>query len=84
MKLGMYVMAPEPISVAYLINPSRQSVCQRVYPRVSLQDKRLIRLVPVESNTRNSRIVGQSFSIRYGPYCIKEESVGTCVTPHLC
>jgi hypothetical protein len=27
MKLGMYIMAPEPISTAYVINPSHQSVC---------------------------------------------------------
>jgi hypothetical protein len=26
-KLGMYVMAPEPISVEYFLNPSQQSVC---------------------------------------------------------
>jgi hypothetical protein len=34
MKLGMYIMAPEPISTAYFINPSRQSVCLYVYPRI--------------------------------------------------
>jgi hypothetical protein len=27
MKLSMYVMIPEPISIAYFINSSRQSVC---------------------------------------------------------
>jgi hypothetical protein len=27
MKLGMYIMAPEPISTVYFINPSHQSVC---------------------------------------------------------
>jgi hypothetical protein len=32
MKLGMYIMAPEPISTAYYINPSHQSVCLYVYP----------------------------------------------------
>jgi hypothetical protein len=26
-KLGMYIMAPEPISTACFINPSHQSVC---------------------------------------------------------
>jgi hypothetical protein len=36
LKLDMYIMAPEPISTAYFINPSRQSVCMYVYPRVSL------------------------------------------------
>jgi hypothetical protein len=32
MKCGMYVMAPESISVVYFINPSYQSVCLYVYP----------------------------------------------------
>jgi hypothetical protein len=31
-KLGVYIMAPEPISMACFINPSRQSVCLYVYP----------------------------------------------------
>jgi hypothetical protein len=26
-KLGLYIMAPEPMSTAYFINPSHQSVC---------------------------------------------------------
>jgi hypothetical protein len=36
MKLGMYIMAPEPISTAYFINPSHQSVCLYVYPLLLL------------------------------------------------
>jgi hypothetical protein len=32
MELGMYIMAPEPISTAYFINPSHQYVCLYVYP----------------------------------------------------
>jgi hypothetical protein len=32
MKLCMYIMSPEPISTAYFINPSHQSVCLHVYP----------------------------------------------------
>jgi hypothetical protein len=31
MKLGMYSMTPDPISVAYFINPSHQSVWLHVY-----------------------------------------------------
>jgi hypothetical protein len=31
-QLGMYIMAPEPISTTYLINPCYQSVCLYVYP----------------------------------------------------
>jgi hypothetical protein len=34
MKLGMYIMTPEPISMAYFINPSHQSVCLYVYPLI--------------------------------------------------
>jgi hypothetical protein len=33
-KLGMYIVAPEPISTAYLINHSHQSVCLYVYPPI--------------------------------------------------
>jgi hypothetical protein len=32
MKLGTYITAPEPISMAYLINPSHQSACLYVNP----------------------------------------------------
>jgi hypothetical protein len=34
MKLGMYIMPPEPLSTAYFINPSHQSVCLCVYPPI--------------------------------------------------
>jgi hypothetical protein len=34
MKLGMYIMAPEPISTEYIINPSHQPVCLYVYPTI--------------------------------------------------
>jgi hypothetical protein len=30
-KLGMYVMAPEPIPTTYYINPSHHSVCLYMY-----------------------------------------------------
>jgi hypothetical protein len=32
MKLGMCIMAHEPISTAYFVNPSHQPVCLYVYP----------------------------------------------------
>jgi hypothetical protein len=35
MKFDIYVMLLEPISTAYFINPSHQSVCLCVYPRLS-------------------------------------------------
>jgi hypothetical protein len=31
MKLGIYIMAPEPISAVYFINSSHESVCLYVY-----------------------------------------------------
>jgi hypothetical protein len=31
MKLGMYIMAPQPISVAYFIDPFHQSLCPYLY-----------------------------------------------------
>jgi hypothetical protein len=34
MKLGMYIMAPEPFSTAYFMNPSHQSACLYVHPPV--------------------------------------------------
>jgi hypothetical protein len=34
MKFGMYIVASEPMKAAYLINPSRQSVCLYVYPSI--------------------------------------------------
>jgi hypothetical protein len=34
MKLGLYIMTPEPISAACFINPSHQSVCLYVYPSI--------------------------------------------------
>jgi hypothetical protein len=56
MKLGMHLMTPERISTAYFINPSHQSVCLYVYPRIVAR-KRLGKNVTAEKNTRNSRIV---------------------------
>jgi hypothetical protein len=36
MKLGMYITAPEPISMTQLKNPSHQSMCLYVYPRMAV------------------------------------------------
>jgi hypothetical protein len=33
-KLGIYIMAPEPISTTYFINSSHQSLCLYVYPLI--------------------------------------------------
>jgi hypothetical protein len=37
MKLGVYIMAPEPISMAYFINPSHQFVY--VYPPITARQQ---------------------------------------------
>jgi hypothetical protein len=42
MKLGMYIIAPEPISTAYFINPSHQSVCLYVYPHIVARQRQRI------------------------------------------
>jgi hypothetical protein len=50
----VYIMVQEPISTAYLINPSHQSVCLHVYlPVVARQ--RLEKHVPTATNASNDR-----------------------------
>jgi hypothetical protein len=69
MKLGIYIVAPESISKAHLIDPSRQSVCLYVLSLLSLLGKgsikcvppfisrqRLGKHVPAATNTRSNRI----------------------------
>jgi hypothetical protein len=51
MQLYMYIMPPEPISTAYSINPSHQSVCLYVYPLIVAR-KRLSKNIPAETNRR--------------------------------
>jgi hypothetical protein len=50
-KRGMHIMAPEPISTAYFINPSHQSVCLYVYPLIVAR-QRLGKNVTAATNTR--------------------------------
>jgi hypothetical protein len=45
-----YVMAPEPISTAYFINPSRKSLCLCVYPHI-IARQALSKHVPAAKNT---------------------------------
>jgi hypothetical protein len=33
-KLSLYIMAPEPIQMAYFISPAHQSVCLYMYPPI--------------------------------------------------
>jgi hypothetical protein len=56
MKLGTCIMAAEPISTAYLINPSHQSMCIPPFDARQRLDKH----VPAATDTRNNRtIVGR-------------------------
>jgi hypothetical protein len=66
MKLGMYIMAPEPISMAYFINPSHQSVCLYVYPPIIARE-RLGKNVTAAMNTHATieELLEVSFSTRF-------------------
>jgi hypothetical protein len=64
MKFGVYIMAPEPISMAYFINPSHQSVCLYVYlPIVARQQ--IGKNVSTATNTHSKieEFLGPSFSV---------------------
>jgi hypothetical protein len=77
MKLGVYIMASEPISTAYFINPSHQSVCLYVYPPIVAR-QRLGRHVPVAVNTLNNRrIVGGV--VFYAARVVSKESLWVCL-----
>jgi hypothetical protein len=80
----MYIMAPEPISAAYFINPSHQSVCLHVYP-LSLLGKGLVKIPLLlgsgsvkcyddnEYTCNNRRIVG---CVVFCAVCIVSSKVG--------
>jgi hypothetical protein len=55
--LGMYIMAPEPISPVYYMNPSHQSVCLCVSLIVARQ--RLGKNVTRQTNTHAVRFVSK-------------------------
>jgi hypothetical protein len=59
MKLCMYIMASEPISTSYFINPSHQSVCLCISPTVARQ--RLGKNVTAATNTQ---LLDAPFSMR--------------------
>jgi hypothetical protein len=50
MKLGMYIMAPEPILTAYIINPSHQSACVYMCIPPFVATQRLGKHVPAAVN----------------------------------
>jgi hypothetical protein len=64
MKHGMYIKEPEPISAAYFINLSHQSVCLYVYP--PLLDRQLLsNYVTAAMNTHETieELLDASFSM---------------------
>jgi hypothetical protein len=48
--MSVYITAPEPISMAYFINPSHQSVCLYVYPHIAARQW-LVKNVTAATNT---------------------------------
>jgi hypothetical protein len=71
MKLGMYIMGPEPISSAYFINSSHQSV----YPPV-IARKRLGKNVTAAMNThtKTKELLDVSFSMWFVSYLRKTDN----------
>jgi hypothetical protein len=69
MKLGMYVVAPEPISTVYFINTSHQSVCLRVYTLI-VATQRICKNVTAATNTYAvvEESLDASFSMRSTSY----------------
>jgi hypothetical protein len=65
MKLGVYIMAPEPVSTAYFLNPSHQPVCLYVNPSIVAR-QRLGKNVTAATNTHVpiEELLGMSFCMR--------------------
>jgi hypothetical protein len=59
-KLGMYAMVREPISTAYLINPSHQSACLYMYPPYHCQATARYTRSRDNEKTWNDRRIGGS------------------------
>jgi hypothetical protein len=67
-KLGMYIMAPEPIWTAFFINPSHQSVCLYVYPLSLLGDGSVRTLPRQRTQAAIEELLDMSFSMRSVSY----------------
>jgi hypothetical protein len=65
---GMNIMAPEPISTVYFINPSHQSVCLYVYPSIFAR-QRLGENIIAATNTHTTieELLDAPFSMRSVP-----------------
>jgi hypothetical protein len=81
MKLGMYTMAPEPISTANFINPAHQSVCLYVYSFI-VAEQRLGKNVTAATNTHATKeeLLDALFSMRSVSY---QRKVGDYFFPEL-
>jgi hypothetical protein len=68
-KFGLYIMAPEPLSTTYFINPSHQSVCLYVYSFI-FRRQRLGKNVTAATNTYATieESLNASFSLRSVSY----------------
>jgi hypothetical protein len=76
-KLAVYLMAHEPISMAYFMNHSHQSVCLYVYPLVVAR-QRFGKNFSTATNIRNNRkIVGSV--IFYAIRALPKESLWVCL-----
>jgi hypothetical protein len=75
MKLGMYIMTPAPISMAYSTNPSHQSVF--LYPLV-VGRQRIGKYVATRKNTRNSRTLGH---VLHAVRVVTKQNRWVCVLP---
>jgi hypothetical protein len=81
MKLGMYIMAPEPISTTYFINPYHQCVRLYVYPPIVAR-QRLVKNVTTATNENATleELFVASFSMRSVLY---QKKVGDRLFPEL-
>jgi hypothetical protein len=69
-KFDMYIMAPEPISTAFFINPSHQSVCLYVYPPFVAR-QRLGKIFTAATKTHAWLEYFWTRRFMYGPFRIK-------------
>jgi hypothetical protein len=67
MKLGMYIMALEPISAAYFINPTRHSVCLYAYP-LSLIGNGSVKDTAVRNKYATTELLDATFFMRSVSY----------------
>jgi hypothetical protein len=68
----MYIMEPEPISTAYTMNPSQQTVCRYVYPLIVARQRLGKKNYRGNEYTRsNTGIVGRL--VFYTVYVVSKE-----------